>query len=555
LTSNQRTFSSNLSEEYQKQISRSASPSLPSITSGPWWILLSLLSAVMLIFTFPEPGLSALAWIALVPLFMIIITASFSRTLLAAIVTGVLFYVVYLFWMKEYKHPLALSGGVFGVMVFWLGAVIISFFMYHSVPARGRALRGVRLVALVCGWFVIDYVKTIGYLAFPWGILGYSQYKNLALIQSASIFGLWGIDALILLCNASLAGLAVDILSRRAGEGRLPGVRRFILPVTVFFLVIASMTWGLAKLSEERRSTFTKKRIAMVQANFDPWSPQLQENISREIELTLQSLSTNPDLIVWSESSVPFPYEYYLSRENPHALRVHHFMASTGKPFIFGTIEFDGTDEGGIRRGDYYNSAVYYNGGTLVGTYRKIHLVPFGEWFPYKRLFPFVVRILDAAGAGDFTPGDQYTIFCDSGMRFNVLICFEDVFGNLTRQFVKRGSQLLINVTNDAWTGSARAEIQHYAFSIFRTIENRRSLVRAANGGVTVCVNPYGRPTAQLALFTSDVLVCDVDIADGNEMTFYTRYGDLLPLIIVPLTLLAGLVLLIRMFILRIGKN
>jgi apolipoprotein N-acyltransferase len=316
-------------------------------------------------------------------------------------------------------------------------------------------------------------------------------------------------------------------------------------------LLIISLVWGLVKLWEERHADIPSKRVALVQANFDPWSPRLHENITREIELTLEGLAHDPDLIVWSESSVPFPYQYYLERENPHALKVHHFITSVGKPFIFGTLEFEGTDAGGVREGRYYNAAVYYNRGLLEGTYRKMHLVPFGEWFPYKRLFPFVAGILDAAGAGDFTPGDQYTLFRDSDMVFNVLICFEDVFGNLARRFVRDGSQLMINVTNDAWTGSVKAEIQHYSISVFRAIENRRSLVRAANGGVTVCVNPYGRPTAQLEPFTSDVLVCDVAVVADGVSSFYTRFGDLLPLCIVPLTLLTGILSLAGLFIRR----
>jgi apolipoprotein N-acyltransferase len=513
-------------------------------------LLLSLLSALLLILAFPEPGISAFGWVAFIPLFIVIMTSGFGRSLLAALVTGVIFYTVYLFWMKEYKHPLALTGGVFGVTVFWSAAAIIAHFLYHRIPRRGTPWRGLPLLGLVCGWFLIDYVKTIGFLAFPWGILGYSQYRNLLLIQSASIFGVWGIDLLILLCNAALAGVILDFLipvPRRAAGGNsgIPLARRLIYPAAVLFFVALSLAWGVAKGREEKNRGFPQKRIAMVQANFDPWSPRLAENIATEIDLTLEALEHEPELVVWSESSVPFPYEAYLQRENPHAMRVHRFARALNRPFVFGTLEYTRDIATGQQR--YYNVAVYYDAGILQGTYRKMRLVPFGEWFPYKRLFPFVVKILEAAGAGDFTPGEQYTIFSDSDIRFSVLICFEDVFGNLARQFVRRGSQVLINVTNDAWTGSEKAEIQHFSLSVFRAIENRRSLVRAANGGVTVCVNPYGRTTAQLDLFTSDMLVCDVDIVQSSEMTFYTRYGELLPLILVPLTLLAGLILLVRM--------
>ncbi len=511
-------------------------------------MFLSLLSAVLLILTFPEPGLSFFAWIALVPFFLVMMTSSFKRTILSALVTGVLFNTVYLYWMKEYKHPLALSGGVFGEMVFWIAAVMLSYFLFHKIPLKGSPYRSLNVAALAFGWFTIDYVKTIGFLAFPWGILGYSQYENLMLIQSASIFGVWGINLLILYCNTAIAAFILVQRAAVKSSGKML-LQTSIHLFVVLILLLTSVGWGILKLKEEKESHYVKKRLALVQADFDPWSPQLNENILLEMDLTRRVLKDEPDLVVWSESSVPFLYEYYLNRQNPHALRVHDFATSLNRPFIFGTLEFDGIETDGIRKGDYYNIAAYYNGGAFQGNYRKIHLVPFGEWFPYKRLFPFVVKILRDAGAGDFTPGGSYEVFHDSDFRFNVLICFEDVFGNLARKFVLRGSQLLINVTNDAWTGSNRAEVQHYSLSVFRTIENRRSMVRAANGGVTIYVNPYGRPIARLELFTADVLVCDVDIVDRSVITFYTKYGEILPLIILPLSLLGALALLVKKFI------
>jgi apolipoprotein N-acyltransferase len=320
-------------------------------------------------------------------------------------------------------------------------------------------------------------------------------------------------------------------------------------------LVIASLIYGISELKDERRITYDTTRVALVQANFDPWSPKLGENISTEIELTQQALRENPDIVIWSESSVPFPYEFYLKRKNAHAQRIHNFITSVNKPFVFGTLEFDGNLVNGQYDGDFYNVAAYYNEGKLSGIYRKIHLVPFGEWFPYKRLFPFVVKILEDAGAGDFTPGTDFQVFQNNNVAFNVLICFEDVFGNLTRKFVLKGSQLIINVTNDAWTGSDKAEVQHYSKSVFRTIESRRSLVRAANGGVTVGVNPYGRPLKKLELFTSNYLVVDVPIVERERVTFYTKYGDIVPIFITFIILLSCAFLISKIIIDRITNR
>jgi apolipoprotein N-acyltransferase len=526
---------------------------------GIGWVLLSCLSAVFLFLSFPNPGISAFAWPALVPFLLILMRGSFKKTILAALITATLFNTVYIIWMKEYKHPATLTGGVFTEIVFFMGAVIVSWFIYHNFPRKGKISRPLRLIATVFGWLMIDYVKTIGFLAFPWGILSYSQYRNLALIQSATIFGIWGIDFLILYINVSIASVLIEFIYRknplhREQRGRI--FRSFIHLFVGTGLIIASLLFGFYELKDEKRVTHDTKRVALVQANFDPWSPRLKENISNEIELTQRALGENPDIVIWSESSVPFPYEFYLQRKNAHAQRVHNFITSVNKPFIFGTLEFEGNFVNGEYEGDFYNVAVYYNEGKISGVYRKIHLVPFGEWFPYKRLFPFVVKILREAGAGDFAPGTDFSVFENKDIAFNVLICFEDVFGNLTRKFILKGSQLIINITNDAWTGSEKAEVQHYSKSVFRTIESRRSLVRAANGGVTVGVNPYGRPLKKLELFTSNYLVVDVPILGSERITFYTKYGDIVPIFITCMVLLGCAYLLTKKIIDRtVNRN
>jgi apolipoprotein N-acyltransferase len=508
------------------------------------WIFLSLFSALLLNLSFPYPGYSWLAWISLVPFFIILFTEKLKRVTLSALITGVLFNVVYLDWMKEYKHVASLPGGVFAEMLFFLFATLLFWFL-------SRNLKSTWLRAFVCtaGWFVIDYLKTIGFLGFPWGIIGYSQYRNLLMIQNASVLGVWGIDFIILYCNVTIALLIVEII--RSSPPKPSPINLYILGG---FLLLA-VVFGVIKLGEEKKGEFRKVRAGVIQANFDPWSPQVEENLSKEFNLTMKALKYDPDLIVWSESSVPFPYEYYLKRGNTHAVKVHNFIRYVNRPFLFGSIEFDGTYENGEFRGDFYNVAIFYNQDALRTMYRKIHLVPFGEWFPFDRLFPFVERILEAAGAGDFKPGKEYVVFDAGEFRFSVLICFEDVFGNLTRGFIPGKPELFINVTNDAWTGSEKAEVQHFSLSVFRTVETRRSLLRVANGGVTACINPYGRVIDMLPLFTSDYLVCDVPLGDKDDKTFYTRFGDIFPQIAAIVICVFFLVTVLKKVIDRMKKK
>jgi apolipoprotein N-acyltransferase len=511
-----------------------------SITHTLGWMLPSLLSAFLLIMTFPEPGISPLGWFALAPLLYVILRYPLKRTILAGLITGVVFNFLYIIWMKEYKNPATLSGGILNEIIFFMAAVLLSRYLALNPPRRGwfstRFLRttvsadprgyGLEVPLLALGWLVIDYLKTVGFLAFPWGILAYSQYRNLRLIQSASLFGIWGLNYAMLYTNGVAALLLLRMMSKKRTSHPVPWAHLIVAAC----LIVLSLTLGDVVLRRGEGAFDRHVRVALVQPNFDPWNPRVADNLATEFALTQQALTADPDLVVWSESSVPFYYPYYLKRGHRYALAVQEYIRSTGTPFLFGTIDFEGEMIGGRMNGDFYNIAVYYDGsGNYRGEYRKIHLVPFGEWFPYGRIFPFVKSILERAGAGDFTPGEEYSLFHIGETTFNVLICFEDVFGDLARRFVREGSELFVNVTNDAWTGSEKAEIQHYAKSVFRAVENRRSLVRAANGGVTACIDPYGRRMDSLPLFTTDYLVCDVPVIDSARMTVYTRLGDFLP--------------------------
>ncbi len=527
------------------------------------WLILSLLSSVLLIFTFPEPGLPLLGWIALAPLFVVIQREKFTRVVLSAVVTSVVFNIFYLWWVKEYKHPLALSGAVLAEVVFFTPAVLLSRFLFHNcaLVARRRHPFGLKKhiyieylkpLMLPLGWIAMDYLKTIGFLAFPWGILAYSQYKNHLFIQTASIFGIWGIDLIMLYWNAVLSVLLVVLLFNKKQLIRVCVLHGLI----VMLLIGVSFVFGMLKRVEEKKGFSNFRRIALIQANLDPWSPRVRENLETEMRITDRALAENPDIVVWSESSVPFYYRYHLAEGNRYAEMMHEYIVGLNKPFVFGTVDLEGERKNGRYVGDSYNVALFYNGGALKGVYRKIHLVPFGEWFPYKRLFPFVSKILENAGAGDFNPGRDYTVFHTGDLSFNVLICFEDAFGNLARRFVLGGSDLIVNITNDAWTGSPKAEVQHYVKSIFRAVENRRSLVRAANGGVTACIDPYGKELYSLPLFTTGYLVCEVPVFDKKgPVTFYTRYGDLPALVLFCAAGALFLLLLFRRALYKMGEQ
>jgi len=506
------------------------------------WPILSLISSFLLVLSFPIPGMSIIAWIALVPFFIVITRESLSRVIFATIIVNFTFNFFYLIWLKEYKQPLTFPLSLVAELLYLMPQVIFSWLIYHITP------RYLKTLMLASVWIFFDYLKTIGFLAFPWGIVGYTQYRNTLLIQTSSIFGVWGIDLLIVFFNSSLAIFIIKIRGEGMDLFNWKSFETLNLVISILFIIF-SVVYGLFVLKNDRYSGEKSIKLSLIQPNFDPWSPNLNKSLEKEFSLTMKSLKYNPDMIIWSESSVPFPFDYYLAKKNVYALKIDSFIKRTKRPFIIGSLSFQGVYKNGRFRGKFYNVAYYYEPGKGYDYYRKMHLVPFGEWFPYKKLFPFAARILEKAGAGDFSPGTSFKVFKYEDLAFNVLICFEDVFGNLARKFVQNGSRLMINITNDAWSGSEKAEVQHFSISVFRAIENRVPLVRVANGGVTVYLDPYGRIVERLPLFKSDYLVCNVKYkptVSMENLTFYTKHGDFLPFSMITLVIF---VLLVELFI------
>ena len=506
------------------------------------WPILSFLSSIFLILAFPTPGISFLAWFALVPFFLIIIKEKLGKVIISSIIINFTFNFFYLIWLKEYKQPLTLPLSLIAELLYLMPQAILAWVFFHLAP------KYFKIFSLSSIWIIFDYLKTVGFLAFPWGIIGYTQYNDIFIIQSASIFGVWGIDFILIFFNSAMA-----IIIEKIFNGELTKLSFRCIDLMNFYvaiiLIIISLIYGFIVIKKNQYVGNKSIKLSLIQANFNPWSPNLIKSLRREFKLTIKSLNYNPDMIIWSESSVPFPFDYYYKRKNGYAMRIDSFIRLIGKPFIFGSLSFKGIYKNDKFVGKFYNVAYYYKPGKGYSYYRKIHLVPFGEWFPYKKLFPFAAKILENAGAGDFNPGTEYKIFKNKNLNFSVLICFEDVFGNLVRKFVKNGSKMIINITNDAWSGSKKAEIQHFSIAIFRAIENRVPLVRVANGGVTVYIDPYGRIIKELPLFKSGFLVCDVKFRDKNiaeGITFYTKYGDILPIFLFITTIIIIWIRLIR---------
>jgi apolipoprotein N-acyltransferase len=291
--------------------------------------------------------------------------------------------------------------------------------------------------------------------------------------------------------------------------------------------IVGVMGFGLRCLQIQRPANVLN--IALVQPNIpreQKFSAEFaQKTFDQFTRLSTPALgaSFRPDLLVWPESSMPGPV---LQDELSHRFVVD-FSASAKTDLLLGTIDLDET-------GDYNAALLVSDGGERIQIYRKVHLVPFGEYVPGRHTIPLLARVVGDQVPGDFAFGKEHTVFHLTNDKALVapLICFEDTIGDLTRRFVLRGANLLANVTNDGWFLRSAASQQHVANAVFRCVETRLAMVRAANTGVTCFVNEFGRITQILldehgSQFTEGVLTGEVSIPTGHEMTFYVRHGEL----------------------------
>jgi apolipoprotein N-acyltransferase len=253
----------------------------------------------------------------------------------------------------------------------------------------------------------------------------------------------------------------------------------------------------------------------------DKWDPdKAWANAERHFDLTRKAAAGGARLVVWPESALPF----YFDRSPVMAGRVRDLARQVRAYVLFGNDDRDDGGDGGDRI--YVGAKMVDPEGALTLRYRKMRLVPFGEYVPLSGVFTlggrYSGRIVQAAG--EFTPGREAVVGEVDGRRLGVFICYEAIFPDQVRRFVARGADLLVNVTNDAWYGRTSAPYQHLAMAVFRAVENGKYLVRAANTGISAVVDPRGRVLERTPLFTPTAVVRDVPVVPGR--TFYARHGD-----------------------------
>jgi apolipoprotein N-acyltransferase len=390
-------------------------------------------------------------------------------------------------------------------------AIYVGLFALLVRVATARwGVAGVWLAPLF--WVATEWARSWVGGGFPWVLLGTSQAAVLPIVQVASVVGVYGLSALIVLVSSAAAVVTLT---------RAPLHRRWAAGVAALLVLVAA--GGVIRVTGGGLlRSGTGLRVGLVQGSIDQaqkWDPRFRDAIlARYINLSRQVIADGAGLVIWPEAATPF----YFDAESSLAEPVRRLAAQTRTPFVIGSDEM--TPGTGGEPGAIYNAAVMVGAdGRSLASYRKMTLVPFGEYVPLRRLLFFVSPLVEAVG--DFSAGTDAVVFDADGRRISVAICYESVFPGIARQFVEGGSQLLATITNDAWFGRSSAGYQHFEQGIVRAVEQGRYVVRAANTGISGAVDPYGRVLATSALFEPAALVVDVRLLDHR--TIYSRTGDL----------------------------
>lgn len=476
--------------------------------------LLAIASGILIALSFPTPGLSFLAWIALIPLLIALEESSPRTAFRVGMTCGISAYALILYWLNivftQYGHlPWSVSIPVYLLLVLWLAM----FYGLSTGVARLGELIGIKAAfTLPVAWVAFDFIRSFLFSGFAWAMLGHSQFRTLPLIQIADLAGVYGITLLIVLANIVLH----RVLRAVSGAGVPYPVKSLAI---LLMLLIGTLFYGFDRLTVNGVSSVKPIRVALIQGNIPQdvkWSPAFRERTMDTYErLTREAAKGGVDLIVWPESAVPF----FFQDEPLQAVRIRNLAKEMNSFLLFGSPAHE------LRNGKstFLNSAFMLSPrGETLGRADKLHLVPLGEYVPLGRFLTFINKLV--VGIGDFSPGERAIPLDMGSTKLGIQVCYEVIFPELARQYVQAGARVLVAITNDAWFGRSSAPYQHLAISTFRAIETRTPLIRAANTGVTAIVDQNGHIRTMTGIFVEGFRTGEIQPGTGRSL--YLTIGD-----------------------------
>jgi apolipoprotein N-acyltransferase len=523
------------------------------LKAWPW--AAAALSGVLLTLCFPPWNQGWLCWFALTPL----IAALFFqpgggrlaplRQAALGYVTGLVFFPGTFFWLSTTLSELYSNQWLLALtpllalflalyLAFWawfVGAVLVrdgsATRFPHSLRNLGIACAG------ASAWLVHEWVRERLFGGFGWNPVGVALSRDLPMIQIAELTGVPGLSFLVVFTNL----MAVIIVRRIIGELGPIFLKRIRWEFSFTMALIAAVfVFGLNRLFQPAAGPSVGLRVVAVQPNIaqtDKFDPAAEGKVLAQIKnltslATLSPPGTPPaQLVLWPESAIPSGM--FASEENFRF--VIDQLQDSEFALLLGTTDLDPK-----RREDFNTALLLTDHGRRQQSYRKMHLVPFGEYLPLRPVFePFVGQLVP----GDFTPGREHTLLelNDPPVKIGALVCFEDTLGDLTRQFAKAGAHVLVNITNDGWFARSPATEQHLANAVLRAVENRLPLIRCGNSGATCLIKPTGHLDRWLPLFEQGFAAREVRIPTQPRLTFYARHGDWLSELAIAITILTAI--------------
>jgi apolipoprotein N-acyltransferase len=474
---------------------------------------MAALSGVLLALSFPKYGHPALAFVALVPLLVSLRGASPRQGLLRGLLCGFIHYAGTVYWTGATVStfgglPVFVGVLVAGLLALYMAAYIAVFGAVTAILIRRFRFAGWWLAPAV--WVSMEYLRGFLIGGFPWIPLGNTMVTFLPIAQLASVVGVYGLSIFVGLLNVGFAIGAVT-------TGRM----RMIAASTSIGLILIVSIWGGMRLSSNALTNGMPIAVGLIQGNIaqnDKWNPARAGMIvDRYVQLSQQAVQKGAQFLIWPESSTPFYFE-----DDIGGGLVRGLVRTLGVPLLLGSDEMDPGDPG--QRPKNYNSAFMLDtAGATAAVYRKMHLVPFGEYVPFQRMLFFVGPLVEAVSA--FSAGTRVTMLPVEGHMVSTAICYEVTYPSLQREAVRQGSEMLTTITNDAWYGDSSAAYQHFEMATMRAIEQGRYLVRAANTGISGIVDPYGRVLIRTRLFETVAVVGEARYV--QEKTVYATIGDL----------------------------
>ena len=504
-----------------------------------------------------------LCWVALTPLLAAIWFSGADskrrrlRDLALGYLAGIAFFWAVFFWLRTVTIPGLILVGLYMAIYFalwsWICGLLRPSLRAPAVVSRWmqpppdsplsltgsalasdspqsrspwlRSTNNLRLAFLLAAvWVAQEWLRSLVLTGWGWNTLGTALHANLLLIQITELTGVAGLSFLVAFTNVILLSTARRLIL----EFQVRPIRAHFDLTLTMAAILGVMAFGLR--ARQIHPPAKPLHVVLVQPNipreqkFNAEFAQTTFDQFTRLSAPALGSSPRPDLIVWPESAMPGPALH----DEPSHRFVMNFAASAQTDLLLGTIDVDEADA-------WYNAALLVSeAGKRVQRYRKVHLVPFGEYVPGRHTMPLLARIVGDQVPDDFAFGKEHTVFqlVNDKAKIAPLICFEDTIGDLTRQFVLGGANLLANVTNDGWFLRSAGSQQHLANAVFRCVETRLPMVRAANTGVTCFINKFGRITQILrdengSQFTEGVLMGEVAVPIDQKMTFYVRHGEL----------------------------